>query len=220
MALSVIGAGYGRTGTLSLKAALEQLGYVRCHHMIEVLRNPGEAEFWMSAARRVARGENVDWDALLQGYQATVDWPACHFYQQLARRYPEAKVVLTIRDPLTWYQSMAATTLRVIREGVESGRIDAEKGNLGTELVVKAAFGGILDDARHGVDVFQRHTREVISTIDPERLLVFEVSAGWEPLCAFLHRPVPTTPFPRSNARDEFHDIFFGDGSPGTKTAT
>ena len=213
MTLSVIGAGYGRTGTLSLKAALEMLGYVKCHHMIEVLHNPGEADEWMTAAERVSRGEDVDWDALLEGYRATVDWPACHFYRQLAEHYPRAKVILTVRDPLSWYQSMEATTLKVIQEGVASGRIDPEKGNLGTELVVKAAFEGILDDPEHGVDVFNRHTRQVQSSIDPERLLIFDVREGWAPLCAFLGTPVPDASFPRTNAREEFHDIFFGDRS-------
>jgi len=210
MTLSVIGAGYGRTGTLSLKAALEHLGYVKCHHMIEVLHNPGEADLWMAAAGRVSRGEAVDWETLLDGYRATVDWPACHFYRELAEQYPQAKVVLTVRDPLAWYQSMAATTLKVIQEGVASGRIDPEKGNLGTELVVKAAFNGILDDPEHGVEAFNRHTREVKSAIEPDRLLIFDVREGWAPLCAFLDRPLPAVPFPRTNARDEFHDIFFG----------
>lgn len=213
MTLSVIGAGYGRTGTLSLKAALELLGYIKCHHMIEVLHNPGEADLWMAAARQVSRGEPVAWETLLDGFQATVDWPACHFYRQLADRYPQAKVILTVRDPLAWYQSIAATTLKVIQEGVASGRIDPEKGNLGTELVVKAAFEGILDDPDHGAEVFNRHTREVKSAIDPDRLLVFDVREGWTPLCAFLDRPVPTEPFPKTNARDEFHDIFFGNPS-------
>ncbi len=213
MTLSVIGAGYGRTGTLSLKAALEHLGYVKCHHMIEVLQNPGEADLWMAAAGRVSRGEVVDWETLLEGYRATVDWPACHFYRELAKHYPRAKVVLTVRDPLAWYQSMTATTLKVIQEGLASGRIDPEKGNLGTELVVKAAFNGILDDPEHGVEAFKRHTREVESAIEPDRLLIFDVREGWAPLCAFLDRPVPTEPFPRTNARDEFHDIFFGGGA-------
>jgi len=206
MTLSVIGAGYGRTGTLSLKHALEQLGYVKCHHMIEVLRHPTQSDAWLTAAR----GGSVDWDTLLDGYQATVDWPACHFYRELAEHYPDAKVVLTVRDPEAWYASMAATTLKVIREGLASGRIDPQRGNLGTELVVKAAFGGRIDDPAHGAAVFRRHTQAVRAAIPAERLLVYEVREGWGPLCAFLGRPVPDTPFPRVNSREEFHDIFFG----------
>lgn len=202
MTLSVIGAGYGRTGTLSLKRALELLGYDKCHHMIEVIHKPGEPEKWLDAIDNPA----VDWDDLFAGFSACVDWPACHFYKTLAARYPEARVILTVRDPLAWFESMTATTLNVIRPRL------AEPGNrnLGTELVVKGAFDGIIDDPRHGVAMFERHTREVIENIDPARLLIYDVRQGWEPLCAFLGKPIPTAPFPRVNSREDFHEIFFG----------
>jgi len=205
LALSVIGAGYGRTGTLSLKYALEALGYRKCHHMLEVINNPGEDQRWLAASR----GEDVDWDDLFEGYQAAVDWPSCHFYRQLAEHYPSAKVVLTVRDPRSWFESMSNTTLRVIRQGIDSGRIKPE-GNLGTELVVKAAFAGNIDDADQGIAAFNQHTAEVKASIDPERLLIFEVAQGWQPLCEFLERPIPNEPFPRVNSRDEFEGIFFG----------
>jgi hypothetical protein len=204
MGLSVIGAGYGRTGTLSLKRALEILGYEKCHHMIEVLHKPGEPEKWLDAIDNPA----VDWDELFSGFTACVDWPACHFYQTLAARYPDAKVILTIRDPLEWFQSMTATTLNVIKPRL------AEIGNrnLGTELVVRGALAGIIDDPAHGVAMFKQHTREVIDTIDPGRLLVYDVREGWGPLCAFLGKHEPRDPFPRVNSREDFHDIFFGTG--------
>jgi len=205
MSLAVIGAGYGRTGTLSLKAALETLGYRKCHHMIEVIKTPGAADQWMAAIDAPA----VAWDELFQGFAASVDWPACHFYKALADYYPAAKVVLTVRDPLQWFESMSATTLGVIRPRLA----DPDNKNLGTELVVKAAFEGNIDDAAHAVDMFNRHTREVIASIDEKRLLVYDVRDGWAPLCGFLEQPIPDTPFPRVNSRDEFHDIFFG--SPG-----
>jgi hypothetical protein len=206
MSLAVIGAGYGRTGTLSLKSALETLGFVKCHHMIEVINTPGAADQWLAAIDAT----EVDWDALFEGFTACVDWPACHFYQALADYYPEAKVVLTVRDPLEWYQSMLATTLRVIRPRLA----DPDNRNLGTELVVKAAFNGCIDDAEHAVEMFKRHTQEVIDSIEPERLLVYNAGEGWGPLCEFLERPVPAVPFPRVNSRDEFYDIFFGNSLP------
>jgi hypothetical protein len=202
MGLSVIGAGYGRTGTLSLKHALEILGYHRCHHMIEVINKPGEPEKWMNAIDN----PDVDWDELFDGFEACVDWPACHFYKQLADYYPDAKVVLTVRDPLEWFNSISATTLNVIRPRLA----DPGNRNLGTELVVKGAFGGNIDDAGHAVRRFEQHTREVIDTIEPDRLLVFDVREGWEPLCTFLGKAVPAEPFPRVNSRDEFYGIFFG----------
>jgi hypothetical protein len=206
MPLSVIGAGYGRTGTLSLKAALEQLGYVKCHHMIEVINNPDQVTGWMAAAL----GEPVDFDSLLQGYQAGVDWPVCHFYRELADLYPDAKVVLTVRDPLAWYNSISNTTLRIIRQNMAN---DPNGRNLGTELVVKAALQGELDDADHAVAMFDRHTAEVRATIDSERLLIFDVREGWEPLCAFLGKSTPQGMFPKTNSQSEFDDIFFGNKS-------
>ena len=206
MALSVIGAGYGRTGTLSLKGALEQLGYMKCHHMLEVIQNPPQSDTWLAAAR----GGPVDWDELLQGYQAAVDWPACHFYRELADYYPDAKVVLTVRDPRAWFDSMSNTTLRVIRQGMAT---TPSRPNLGSELVVKAAFDGDIDDPDHAVEIFNKHTEAVKASITPERLLVFDVREGWEPLCAFLDKPVPAGGFPRTNSQDEFDSIFFGDRS-------
>lgn len=202
MGLSVIGAGYGRTGTLSLKSALEILGYNKCHHMIEVIHKPGEPERWLDAIDH----PDVDWDALFEGFQACVDWPACHFYRILADYYPNAKVILTVRDPADWFRSMTATTLDVIRPRLS----EPGNRNLGTELVVKGAFDGMIDDLDHGVAMFNRHTREVQDTIPADRLLVFDVREGWGPLCAFLGKPVPDVPFPRVNSREEFHDIFFG----------
>ncbi len=206
MSLSVIGAGYGRTGTLSLKAALEQLGYLKCHHMIEVINDPEQVTGWMAAAL----GESVDWDALLQGYQAAVDWPACHFYRELADYYPNAKVILTVREPLAWFNSISNTTLRIIKRNMAN---DPDGQNLGTELVVKAAFQGELNNPDHAVAMFNQHTAEVKASIEPQRLLVFDVREGWEPLCAFLQRPIPEGDFPKTNSRDEFDDIFFGNES-------
>ncbi len=205
MTISLIGAGYGRTGTLSLKSALESLGYNKCHHMIEVINNPGEPERWLQAIDE----ENVNWESLLEGYEATVDWPACHFYQELADYYPEAKVLLSVRDPAAWFDSMSATTLSVIRKRMQAGDANQPK-NLGVELVVKAALDREIDDAEHAIRMFEKHTKEVVDAIDPGRLLIYDVREGWEPLCQFLKKPVPDTPFPRVNSRDDFEEIFFG----------
>ena len=205
MTISLIGAGYGRTGTLSLKSALETLGYSKCHHMIEVIRNPGEPEKWLQAID----AKTVNWASLLKGYEATVDWPACHFYRELADYYPKAKVLLSIRDPLDWFESMSATTLGVIRKRMQASNAGQPK-NLGTELVVNAAFDGEIDDAEHAIRMFNQHTKEVVDTIDPDRLLIYNVREGWEPLCQFLDKPVPDAAFPRVNSRDEFEEIFFG----------
>src|ERR1700712_5108190 len=100
MALKVIGSGFGRTGTLSLKLALEQLGLGPCYHMVEVVKAPAAAADWEAAAD----GQPVDWDRVFQGYRATVDWPAATFWRELAHAYPEAKVILSLRDPESWYR--------------------------------------------------------------------------------------------------------------------
>ncbi len=206
MSLLLIGAGFGRTGTLSLKYALETLG-LRCHHMIEVIRSPGDVEKWLRAAEQ----GDADWDDLLEGFNATVDWPCCHFYRQLAEAYPKAKVLLSVRDPMSWYESMSETTLRVIRARM---RAAPDSRDLGQELVVKGAFHGNIDEAEHAVRIFEQHVSDMRATIEPERLLVYQVSEGWEPLCEFLEMPVPNEPFPRVNSRDEFDEIFFGGRKP------
>ena len=111
MTIRVIGAGFGRTGTTSLKVALEMLGFAKCYHMIEVMKHPDDARVWIDAAR----GRPVDWDTLFTGYQATVDWPGCTFYETLMARYPDAKVILTVRDPSSpdrWQQILATLSSR------------------------------------------------------------------------------------------------------------
>src|ERR1700761_9233565 len=107
MSLQVIGAGFGRTGTMTLKTALEQLGLGPCHHMYEVILHPEQAPFW----ERATRGENVDWEEVFANYRSSCDWPSCAFYKELAERYPQAKVILTLRDPKAWFKSVSNTIM-------------------------------------------------------------------------------------------------------------
>ncbi len=202
MSMSVIGAGFGRTGTLSLKGALEVLGFGPCHHMVEVFAHPEQAPVWLAAAR----GEPVDWQALLTGYGASVDWPSCHFWRELALRFPAAKVVLTARDPEKWFASFSETIVKAIAAPRPSGVGDplvAAVGEMAGYIVGEATFGGNLDKA-HVLKVYRDHIETVKRTIPPERLLVYEVGEGWGPLCKFLGVPVPAAPFPRTNSREEF----------------
>jgi hypothetical protein len=202
MALKVIGAGLGRTGTLTLKTALEMLGLGPCHHMVEVF---GNAETQVPLWNRVADGEPVDWDEVFAGYNATVDWPGCHFYAQLAARYPDAKVILSKRDPERWYESISETILTSMKQmGLTDGPAPKDHPmHFGGVIIPEKTFG--FDFSRDNViAAFERHNAEVVATIPPERLLVFEAAHGWEPLCAFLGVPVPEEPFPRTNSREEF----------------
>jgi hypothetical protein len=211
--MRVIGAGFGRTGTLSLRTALEQLGFGPCYHMLEVMNKPGQLRPWL----RAAKGD-PDWDTLLSGYNSCVDWPTAAYWKELADHFPEAKLVLTTRDPEKWLASMQATILarRAQRESLR-GRMAARLSKLiGTDLAVfneltnivtnERVFSGHMDDPEHLLKAFEAHVAEVRATIPAERLLEFEVGQGWEPLCAFLDVPIPEEPFPRVNDGEQFSD--------------
>lgn len=196
MPLDVIGAGLGRTGTTSLTLALERLGFVRCHHMSDVIRHPETAKDW----ERAADGEPVDWEAILAGYRATTDWPACHFYSVFATLYPRAKVILTIRDPDSWFRSTQATIFS------EQHLDQVERRPMAGILtkIIEPLFDGRMHDRDHLIAVYERYNAQVRRTIAPERLLVYDVREGWEPLARFLAVPVPSERFPRANTTDEF----------------
>ncbi len=208
--MKVIGAGFGRTGTTSLKAALETLGFGPCYHMTEVFAHPEHAAFWLSAWRR----EPADWDGVLGNYEATVDWPACTFYEELMLRHPDAKVLLSVRDPERWYESTRKTiyelSMLVDRSPISRsvfalmslfvfGGFPKGRGEVVREVVWQGTFDGRFEDKAHAIEVFERHNEEVKRRVPPERLLVYEVSEGWGPLCEFLGVPTPEAPFPRLN---------------------
>lgn len=205
MPIEVIGAGFGRTGTLSLKAALEELGFARCYHMVDVLGRMEDARTWDAAAR----GETVDWDRLFEGYRATVDWPACTFYRELMERYPEAKVILTVRDPDRWYDS-ALQTIFFVRDAFPrwASRIFAQRRiflQMVDRVVWEGTFHGRFADRALAIETFRKHNEQVRREVPEGRLLVYEVGQGWEPLCRFLGVPVPEgKPFPRLNDAAEF----------------
>jgi hypothetical protein len=201
MPLSVIGAGFGRTGTLSLKKALERLGFGPCHHMVELFSHPEQIPLW----DRATDGAAIDWDALLGGYRSVVDWPACHFWRELADRYPAAKVILTVRDPRAWYRSARATIFRHMEEPPPDEPPAAKaQWRLVRKMILRQTFGGSTDDPELAIGVLRMHDEEVERTLPAERLLVHEVSQGWEPLCRFLGAEVPDEPFPRVNTTEEF----------------
>ena len=195
MTLSVIGAGFGRTGTLSLKMALEQLGVGRCYHMVEVFQIPAAPEQWRAAAE----GGPVDWDSIFEGFSATVDWPGATFYREMADYYPEAKVILTLRDPEAWFKSTQATIF-----ANDLGGDDDTPFSRMAKAVVGRLFDGRLHDKDHAIAVYERHNAEVQRVIPPGRLLVYEVAQGWGPLCGFLGLPAPETPMPKVNSTEEF----------------
>ena len=198
--LEVIGAGFGRTGTATLKAALELLGFAPCHHMIEVIMHPEQAAFW----ERAARGETVNWDEMFAEYKSSCDWPSCSFYKELAAHYPHAKIILTLRDPKAWYKSISNTILPAMQAPIiVNGKQMGPPGNFAPLLIGDKTFGKNFSED-HMISVFEHHNEEVRRTIPKDRLLVFDAKQGWEPLCAFLGVPVPGTPFPHNNTTEEF----------------
>jgi len=201
MPLEVIGSGFGRTGTNSLKLALEQLGFGPCHHMFEVANDAEQLPYWQAAAR----GEPLDWDEVFTNYHSSVDWPSAKFWRELAEHFPQAKVVHSVRPPEKWFESVHNTiypSMQSWRSRPEGARLD--RGRMAYELIAEQTFYGRLEDREYALEVFNAHTAEVTRTIAPDRLLVFDVAEGWGPLCRHLDVPAPDTPFPRVNSTAEF----------------
>jgi hypothetical protein len=190
----VIGAGFGRTGTLSLKLALEQLGLGPCHHMVEVLKNPASIAWWSQAA-----DGDADWGRIFEGYRSTVDWPTATFYKELADAYPQARVILTERDPESWFASTQAT---IFQRDIPEGAADPFPAMV--RKVVYRLFDYRMHDKDHVISVYKAHNARVRAVIPPERLLVYHVAQGWDPLCRFLDLPVPQAPMPKVNERENF----------------
>lgn len=201
MSLKIIGAGLGRTGTASLKVALEALGIGRCYHMTEIMQNPKFIDGWMDAANG-----NADWDKIFRDYGATVDYPACCFWKELADYYPEAKIILTVRDANSWFESTNETIL--------ASKFSAFiKNSPWGEMVAKTIWDTLdhrMDDKEFMVSYFERRNQEIIDAFPANRLLVYQIKEGWEPLCKFLEVPLPDTEFPRINSRDETRALLDG----------
>jgi len=201
MTLSVVGAGLGRTGTASLKIALEQLLGGRCYHMSEAFGNPANPPLWLDAAKG-----RPNWDKIFTGYVACVDYPACNFWRELAAYYPKAKVLLSVRDADKWFESTRETILSDAVRKLEEQMPDKKF----FDELVNRDFVGHFGDRAFITSYFKRHTDEVKRAIPKERLLVYEVGQGWEPLCKFVGVPVPKNPFPNVNSREDFAHVLDG----------
>ncbi len=209
MTLEVIGSGFGRTGTKSLKAALERLGYGPCHHMHEVVENPGQVAHWQA----LAAGKSVDWSEVFAGYRSQVDWPGAHVWRELAEAFPKAKVVHSVRPEETWWASFDKTIGKLMARYRDLPlpphiRDILEAWN---DLAGKATFGGKLGDRETGLAAFRKRTEDVRAALPASRVLVFDVAEGWGPLCAFLGKDVPDEPFPHHNLRADFWEVLGGE---------
>ncbi len=197
MALKVVGAGFGRTGTLSLKYALEKLGFGPCYHMMEVFPRPEHVKAW----HRLAFTGEMDWESLFHDFQATVDWPSARWWREIAEHYPDAKVILSLRSSESWYKSMSETIYQPMKNPVRDGvpELVRLQNEMARKAILADTFDNRFEERAHAIEVFTQHNREVRNTIDPSRLLVFEARDGWEPLCRFLNVPIPADPYPHVN---------------------
>jgi sulfotransferase family protein len=200
-----------RTGTLTQKLALEMLGLGPCYHMVDVLADLDQAALW----ERALDGEEP-WPELLGGYNSTVDWPGGYFYRELIDFYPDAKVLLSVREPEAWERSMRQTVWAV-RHGeslirlLSSAQAHVNPGWQGFLDMIdrlvwqgKGTFASGHAEPEQLIAAMERHNAEVQRVVSPERLLVWSVTEGWGPLCEFLELPVPEEPFPHVNDRTEF----------------
>ena len=211
--MKLIGAGLPRTGTLSQKVALEMLGLAPCYHMVNVLADLEKVQQW----RRALEGDG-QWDEIFEDSQATVDWPGSYFYAELAETYPDAKILLSVRDADAWERSMRETIWGMFYDDIlirdlSSARVRVDDGWRAYIELMQEMWkrGGLIDN---GADTtpesmraaMERYNQQVQDMVPADRLLVWSVGDGWEPLCEFLELPVPDTPFPHLNDSKVFVD--------------
>jgi len=197
MSIRVIGTGFGRTGTDSMREALTILGFGPCHHMSEVMAKEEQKRLW----RALAKGAAPDWNALFSGYNSCTDWPSAHYWPELIKAYPDARVILTWRSPESWWESFEKTILAGI------GQIE-DQDALGLTLIASQVFAGRPHDRAHAIAVYEANVAAVMATVPRERLLVHRLGDGWEPLCAHLGVPVPDEAYPNRNNTKEFRAAF------------
>lgn len=199
--MRIIGAGLGRSGTMSIQEALEQLGYRPCYHMKIALWRFWHLNFFLKAWH----GEEVNWKRFFRHYQAVVDWPACSFYKELMTEFPDAKILLNIRDPEKWYDSMYETIWAI--QPAFPFWFPPIVRRLHNDIIWNGNLKGVFRDKQKTIEVYKNYIESVRETVPPERLLVYDVREGWGPLCAFLDVPVPDLPFPNKNERKSFKRV-------------
>ena len=207
MTLKVIGTGLPRTGTASLKGALQMLGYDKTYHMDNLLNNPAQVVYW---EQLFDQGE-TDYEALFDGFVASTDFPGFFAYRALLRKYPQAKFILTVRDPETWYESINNTVYQAVtaffqqdEKVIHNSKVTPVFRLLDNHLF-KAFFAGTFPDKARTLAIVESYQQEVIDTIPADQLLIYEIADGWDPLCAFLDCPVPDLEFPFKNKRGDFN---------------
>ncbi|HWX45505.1 MAG TPA: sulfotransferase [Solirubrobacteraceae bacterium] len=215
--MKLIGAGLPRTGTLTQKLALEQLGLGPCYHWVNVLADLDQVALW----NRALDGERP-WAEVFAGFESTVDWPGGYFYKELMEAYPEAKVLLSVRKPESWEPSFRETIVGMCHGESLMRLLASARGEIDPKWrryldLVERMFWGPEGTFKDGwaepaqlIEQFERHNEEVKRTVPPKRLLVWQVTEGWEPLCEFLGVEVPAEPLPHENDRETFLERVIG----------
>ena len=200
MALRVVGAGLGRTGTMSLKQALEQLLGGRCYHMMETFGRPDDIPVW----HRAVNGDMPDWRAFLADYTAAVDWPVAGFWRELSETFPDAVVLLSTRPTDEWWTSASNTIFRISeRVAPEGDAVSAGQLAMARDMLDKR-FTPDWHDEANAKAAYDAHNAEVRATIPASRLVEWHPGEGWRPLCDALELPIPESPFPHLNTTDDF----------------
>ena len=208
MSLQVIGSGFGRTGTMTTKQALETLGFGPCHHMVEIIQNPEQMNHW----KAIAAGETVNWAEVYAGYRSQVDWPGAHVWEQSSSAFPDAKVIHNERPEDAWWNSFDGTIgkfFRVFRE-LELPPHIMDQFTVMHDWMIQGTFTDFTD-RESAIAAYRANNQRVRETIPADRLLVFHVADGWEPLCEFLGVAAPDEPFPHSHPKKEFWEHFGGE---------
>jgi len=200
MDLRVVGAGLGRTGTHSLKVALEQLLGGPCYHMVEVFGRPDQRDVWAAAVR----GEDVDWATFLAPYRATVDWPAAAFWNELSSAAPDAVIVLSTRDADAWWKSASETIFAVLTRGAGPDDAAGREEFTMIKSLIEQRFTPNWQDRESAMAAYEAHNARVRAEAPPHRLVEWHPGDGWAPLCAALEMEEPSTPFPHLNSTSDF----------------
>jgi len=193
MTLKIVGTGFGRTGTDSMRKALNILGVGPTHHMHEMGSKTPAREAWLN----LVNGASPDWELLFNGYHACVDWPSAYYWRELVEHYPKSKVLLTMRPAEAWWKSFEATILKHIQS-------NDDPDGFAQLLIAEQVFNGRAADRDYAIEVYNRNVEDVLSTIPAERLLVHELGDGWEPLCRWLDLPLPDVDYPKGNTTQDF----------------
>ncbi len=216
MSIKIIGAGFPRTGTSTLKECLQILGYSKTYHMKELLVNPEDLHYWTT----LKETGTTDWDKLYNGFAATVDFPGYPWYKQHMKQYPDAKVILTVRPFEKWYTSINSTIknagpktlpqkLMAMAKLAVSARFRKviKCVKFAKQTIFAEELQGKIEDKAEAEKIFDKHIADVKAYVPAEKLLVWDVSDGWAPLCNFLNKAIPNDTFPHANKKENFKEM-------------